>query len=104
VLKAVNDKDSIFVGPLQKAKTISYKFSKSVKAKEKLAEFGGCAVKTYCKTRWYSELHLVDSILENHNREGDPLAQTLTSMLWDEYLPSHLVKFFYWLYYFSKFS
>jgi hypothetical protein len=65
--------------------------SKSVKAKEKLQECGGLAVKTYCRTRWFSELHLVDSLLENHERPGDPVAQVLTFVECEELVPTALV-------------
>jgi hypothetical protein len=70
---------------------ISAKFSKSVKAKEKLKECGGIAVKTYCRTRWFSELHLVDSLLENHQRPGDPVAQVLAFLQCEELVPTPVV-------------
>jgi hypothetical protein len=66
VHKTLRDQSNIFQLPVDKAKAISAKVSKSVKAKEKLLELGGQAVKTYCRTRWFSELYLVDSIIVNH--------------------------------------
>jgi hypothetical protein len=91
VQKALQDRSNIFQSPLEKAKAISGKLSKSVRAKEKLLQCGGLAVKTYCRTRWFSELHLVDSVLANHERPGDPLAQTLAFLLLDELVPTAVV-------------
>jgi hypothetical protein len=75
----------------EKAKALSGKFSKSVKAKEKLHECGGLALKTYCRTRWFSELHLVDSLLANHERPGDPVGQMLAYVKCEELVPTALV-------------
>ncbi len=63
-----------------------------MKAKEKLLECGGLAVKTYCRTRWFSELFLVDSLISNHEKPGDPLAQTLAFLELDELVPTALVR------------
>jgi hypothetical protein len=92
VHKALQDKNNIFQSAVDKAKAISAKVSKSVKAKEKLVEFGGLAVKTYSRTRWFSELFLVDSIISNHEKPGDPLAQMLASLDLDELVPTALVR------------
>jgi hypothetical protein len=62
-----------------------------VKAKEKLQESGGLAVKTYCKTRWFSELSLVDSLLANHEIPGDPVGQMLAFVQFEELVPTALV-------------
>jgi hypothetical protein len=92
VHKTLRDKNiAIYSSALEKAKVISAKFSKSVKAKEKLKECGGIAVKTYCRTRWFSELHLVDSLLENHQRPGDPVAQVLAFLQCEELVPTPVV-------------
>jgi hypothetical protein len=91
VQKALQDRSNIFQSPLEKAKAISGKLSKSVQAKEKLLQCGGLAVKTYCRTRWFSELHLVDSVLANHERPEDPLALTLAFLLLDELVPTAVV-------------
>jgi hypothetical protein len=93
VLKTLKDKSNIFSSSLEKAKAISRKSSKSVKAKEKLTECGGLAVKTYCRTRWFSELHLVDSLLANHEIPGDPVAQMLAALECEELVPTALVIF-----------
>jgi len=62
-----------------------------VKAKEKLQEAGGVAVKTYCRTRWFSELDLVDSLLDNHERPGDPVGQMLAVVQAEELVPTAVV-------------
>jgi hypothetical protein len=92
VHKTLRDQGNVFQLPVDKAKAISAKVSKSVKAKEKLLEFGGQAVKTYCRTRWFSELYLVDSIIVNHEKPGDPLAKTLAFLQLDELVPTALVR------------
>jgi hypothetical protein len=93
VHKTLRDQSNIFQLPVDKAKAISAKVSKSVKAvKEKLLEFGGQAVKTYCRTRWFSELYLVDSIIANHEKPGDSLGKTLAFLQLDELVPTTLVR------------
>ncbi len=92
VHKTLRDQSNIFQLPVDKAKAISAKVSKSVKAIEKLLEFGGQAVKTYCRTRWFSELYLIDSIIANHEKPGDPLEKTLAFLQLDELVPTALVR------------
>lgn len=86
--KALNGKSSIFRVPLKKVRDLSRMFSRSGKAKDILKASGGLSIKSYCATRWFSELTTVKSFMQNRQLKGDPVATAAIQMGWKSSLPS----------------
>ena len=86
VKKTLNERNSIFCRVLKKTRKYVIKYRTSAKAKSVLLKYYKKRLAGFCKTRWWTDVFMVKSVLLAAKADGGPLEKLTDEMDWNIYI------------------